>query len=93
MSNEDVIIAFLRKEPLCRGKVRSNGFKLFVEDTCIAQWLEHKVLLNNTNYGAEIGKIQTLLYRWLIKSYIIFRVLDTDVPKGKQQIISYYNEE
>jgi len=89
MSNEEVIVAFLRKEPLCRGKIRSNGIKLFAEDTCISQWDNHHVLMNDTRYDESIELYQNLLYKWLKKSDLIYKIL-TDIPKGKQQILSYY---
>ena len=90
VGNEDVIVAFLRKEPLVRNKIRSNGNKLFFNNCCIGQWDTHKVIMNDTRYNdPEITKMQTALFKWLQSSDIIFRSV-VSVPYGATQILSYY---
>lgn len=90
VGNEDVIVAFLRKEPLIRNKIRSNGNKLFFNNCCIGQWDTHKVIMNDTKYNdPEITKMQTALFKWLQNSDIIFRSV-VGIPYGVTQILSYY---
>lgn len=91
MGDIDVIIAFLRKEPYKKNNVVSTGNKLFIENTCLGQWLEHGVLINRTDYDGKYFKTQENLFKQAANGMLIFRAL-TNVPLESENLKEYYNE-
>jgi len=93
MGDIDIINAFLRKEPFKRGNIRSNGSKLFVDDTCICQWINYnlgqRVLFNNSGYNSRITKVQGILLKTLKDSLLIYNTLD-NIPFNSKDIKEYY---
>lgn len=87
---DKVIIAFLRKEPMTIKNANTDGYKLFCFDTCVGQWKEHSVLLNNTEYDQkEIDDFITELIKWAHRSDIIYRLCSKPVPETAKELKSY----
>ena len=89
MKNEDVIIAFLKKERGASQSLKSSRVKLFSYSTCIAQWEDHHILVNPTSYTNTMDRNLTLLYRILSTSDIIYRDVQNYVPKECGDLIKY----
>lgn len=93
MGDIDIINAFLRKESYKRGNIRSNGSKLFFDDTCICQWIDcnlgQRVLVNNSGYSPKITKIQGIILKTLKDSFLIYKIVD-NIPFNSKDIKEYY---
>lgn len=89
MGDVDVIIAFLRKEPYKRKNIVSTGNKLYIENTCLGEWLEHKVLINRTDYNGKYFKTQENLFKLAVSGMLLFKTLDNVTVESKS-LRSYY---
>lgn len=89
MKNEDVIIAFLKKERGTSQSLKSSKIKLFSYSTCIAQWEDHHVLINPTSYTGTMDRNLTLLYKIISTSDIIYKDVSNYVPKECNDLIKY----
>lgn len=89
MSNK-TITAFLCKEPMATKNSNTDGRKIFYNDTCMGQWKEHSVLINNTRYGVrDVDTFVTLLQRWAVKSSIIYKLCSKAVPLNSKDLKTY----
>lgn len=87
---DKTIIAFLRKEPMATKTSNTDGYKLFFQDTCMGQWKEHRVLINNTQYdNKDMDRFVLLLQKWARKSDIIFKLCSKAVPVDSKELKSY----
>lgn len=87
---DKTIIAFLRKEPMATKTSNTDGYKLFFQDTCMGQWKEHHVLINNTKYDdRNMNNFILLLQKWIKKSDIIYRICSKAVPVDTKELKSY----
>lgn len=87
---DKTIISFLRKEPMATKVSNTDGYKLFFKDTCVGQWKETRVLLNNTGYGEkEIDSFITRLQKWARKSEIIYTLCTNAVPLNSKDLRKY----
>ena len=87
---DKTIIAFLRKEPMATKTSNTDGRKLFFQDTCIGQWKEHRVLINNSQYeDKDMNNFVVLLQKWAKKSDIIYQLCSKAVPVDAKELKSY----
>lgn len=86
MKNEDVVIAFLDKQPLILNNISSDGQKLFSYDTCIAEWLSpSSILMNDCFYSNSTRKYQNKLRKHACHKYDIYSITG-DVPEGTKSL-------
>ena len=86
-----VIDAFLRKES-CKnkGNLWTNGSKIFHDDTCIAQWEGHKVLVNASIYQIkELDEVITDLLRVVDRSWLPYTKCSKAVPPGTGDLTKF----
>lgn len=87
---DKTIIAFLRKEPMATKTSNTDGRKLFFQDTCIGQWKEHRILINNSQYeDKDMNNFVVLLQKWAKKSDIIYQLCSKAVPVDAKELRSY----
>lgn len=87
---DKTIIAFLRKEPMATKTSNTDGYKLFFQDTCMGQWKEHRVLINNSQYeDKDMNNFVVLLQKWAKKSDIIYQLCTEYVPVDAKELRSY----
>ena len=87
---DKTIIAFLRKEPMATKTSNTDGRKLFFQDTCVGQWKEHRVLINNSQYeDKDMNNFVILLQKWAKKSDIIYQLCSKAVPVDTKELKSY----
>lgn len=87
---DKTIIAFLRKEAMATKTSNTDGYKLFYQDTCMAQWKDHRVLVNNTEYDdKEMDTFVGALHKWVKKSDIIFQFCSKAVKKDSKSLTPY----
>lgn len=85
-SNIDVIEAFLNHENLGSLNLLSENDKLFSFDTCIAQWYDDELVINDTYYSPNMSKHVGLLKR-LGQDFDIRFV--TGVPLGRGFLVIF----
>lgn len=87
---DKTIIAFLRKEPFSDKSSNTDGYKLFYEDTIVAQWKGHRVLITNTEYGKkDMDNFISALHKWTRKSDIIFEICSKVVRVNAKSLLPY----
>lgn len=87
---DKTIIAFFRKEAMATKTSNTDGYKLFYQDTCMAQWKEHRVLVNNTEYDdKDMDNFVLAVQRWAKKSDIIYQLCSQVVPVDAKELKSY----
>lgn len=61
MRNRDVVKKFIDKEYASGSNLYSSGSKLFSYNTCIAQWYNNTIIINNTKYSSSTSRHQFYL--------------------------------
>ena len=88
MKNKQVCEEFFNHREACGSNLRSTGDKLFSYNTCIAQWDDNYLLLNETKYSTTTSKHQTYLQyaiRHNMLDMYIIRLNDV-YPRGEQDL-------
>jgi len=87
---DKTIVAFLRKEAMATKTTNTDGYKLFYQDTCMGQWKDHHVLVNNTEYpNKDMDNFELLVQKWVKKSDIIYTLCSKVVPINAKELKSY----
>lgn len=87
---DKTIVAFLRKEPMATKTSNTDGYKLFFQDTCMGQWKDNRVLINNTEYeNKDMDNFVLKLQRWAKKSDLIYQLCSKAVPENAKELKSY----
>ena len=58
LSNNEVIKRFANRKSGSNRNLKSDGNKLINYYTCIAQWVDGEIVLNETKYSVSTSKIQ-----------------------------------
>lgn len=59
LSNNEVIERFANCKSGSNRNLKSDGNKLINYNTCIAQWVDGEIILNETKYSLSTSKIQS----------------------------------
>lgn len=88
MKNSEVVEAFFNRETGQSENRISSGDKLFSYNTCIAQWVGSKLLINTTKYSRTTSKLQGEISRkaGCQVGYLI------NVPRNTKDLNELYNE-
>lgn len=90
MKYDDVLVAFINNEP-CECKfaddVKTDGDKLFFNNTCVAQWNDEDCLINYSTYFNQT-KICSKLLRILTMNETNIKFLH-NVPIGAEKLLDY----
>lgn len=87
---EKTIISFLRKEPMATKVSNTDGYKLFFYDTVMAQWKDHRVLVNNTSYDdKDMNKFISALLKWVKNSDIIYQLCTKPVHVNAKNLQNF----
>ena len=89
MTTKEVIFAFTEKRKAVGGSnIHSYGDKLFSYNTCIGQWYNDCVILNETRYSITTSKHQTML-EWQLNESKIDIIYVHRVIKCEEDLIKY----
>jgi hypothetical protein len=87
MSNKDIAKAFINHNTATTNDFGSSGDKLFSYTTCIAQWYNGKVIVNNTKYSHTTACQLNLILKLLEPEEIINTT--KEVPKESKDLREY----
>lgn len=85
--NEDIVKLFLEKKEGYGSSVYSSGKKLFSYTTCIAEWINKGLCINNTYYSNTTTRHTSLLYKNIGNSIKVYTAIK--VPKGASKLEDY----
>lgn len=63
-SNYDVVQAFYKKQSAKNASMSTNGLKLYSYNTCIAEHIDGKIVVNKSKYSNTTSKQQNLLTKY-----------------------------
>lgn len=90
MKNKDVVRRFIDKEFASGSNLYSSGNKLFSYNTCIAQWWNDMIIINDTRYSSSTSRHQYYLKSLVMEACACGAVqctmIVTDIEINKRQL-------
>lgn len=92
MKNSEVIHKFLCEQEAQGSNLYSTGTQLISYSTCLAEWWDNKLLINETKYSVSTSKWQNKLFFEASQSSVPIFYVGNQVPMGTSTLHNLYTE-